>query len=151
MSQDDIESLKSSVNLGAKVEKRLLASQLLHSASNSSISTEPSIPNGSVCKAAMMINPLEKLNYEIFQNSFDVVDNPSINIASNAENQTLNNILIEMRSINARLTRIEGKVDRMSERLDGMEREESNSSLNDSLACLSFVGNALKDNLSLDD
>lgn len=142
MSQDDIDGLKSSVNLGGKVEKRLFTSQLLHSASNSSINTSVSESTTS-SKSAVMLNPLERLNYELHQNSFDAVDGVCMS-ENNSGNETLSEILKELRLINSRLSKIEEKIDDLTERQNRLEKKELNMELiNSSFANLNMVGSVL--------
>lgn len=139
VSQDDIESLKSSVTLGAKVEKRVIASHLLHSCSRSSISTnstELGVLNEFNCtNSVIMRNPLEMLSYEALQNSFDAVDGTALS-TNKPENEVYIEILKELRSINGKLSRIEKKVDDVSKRLRRLEDSES---LSNGLAGLRLV------------
>lgn len=131
MSQEDIERLKSSVNLGTKVEKRISASQLLYSAINSAASTEPSTPIG-YRTPELMASPSE------------------LNITTtwcceNSEDNTQSEILRQLFAMNARLSRIEEKVDKISARLDRVQRDkEATSSLNDLFAGLSVMENGIR-------
>lgn len=119
VSQDEIDSLKSTVNLGAKVEKKLFASQLLQSCSNSSISSSE---NPTYRRSSSFMNSMDSLNLDILQNSFDSVDCPAFNKRSESQQSDLSEILKELRSINSRLSVIEKKVDDVVERQKRIER-----------------------------
>lgn len=140
VSQDDIESLKSSVTLGAKVEKRVIVSQLLHSCSSSSISTNSTelgvLSEFNCTNSVIMRNPLEMLSYEALQNSFDAVDGTALSTTNKPENEVYIEILKELRSINGKLSRIEKRVDDVSKRLRRLEDSES---LSNGLAGLRLV------------
>lgn len=143
MSQEDIDRLKSSVNLGAKVEKRVLASQLLYSASNSVASTEPSTTIG--YKTEFMTNPIEKITNLICERT--VVGYPPVD-----DDNTESEILRQLLSMNARLSRIEDKLDKISTRLDRVERNgEPNSSLSNLVTGLSFLENGFRNIVRLED
>lgn len=128
------------------MERRIFTSQLLQSAnisSTSSTASETSVEYEAKGKDDVIMDPMEKLNYEIFKNAFDDVNNCATSAINATKNDTLNDILIEMRSMNARLTRIEEKVDKIWKRVEKLENEE----LNRSFSNLNLIKNVFQSSL----
>lgn len=138
MSQDEVEILKLNVKLGAKVEKKVLVSQLVHSCSSSSSSTNSS--ETSMYKSPAVLNILDGFNLEFMTNSSDAVDS-AFSVSDKSEEANLSSILKELRSINGRLSAIEKKVEEIAQRQQRIEAAVSVESLNKSLGGLNIFSN----------
>lgn len=124
VSENEVESLRKSVNLGLKVEKRVSASQLLQSCNSSAnLSTNSSFETTIDESAEQYV--MESLNLEMLGNSIDEVDcASSVSANTSGDNKTLIKILDELRSIHSKLAKIENKVNNVSERLKRLEKTE---------------------------
>lgn len=121
--EDEIESLKGSVNLGKKIERKVLANRSL-----------------SYNETALIMSPMDRLNLDILGNSMDTDEGFSSSGSSSESGNTMKEILALLKSIDSKVSRLERRFDDLERKINGKAGDQK-SSLLEKFVGLSIGGN----------